>query len=347
MKILSRLFFRHPRNEETVDDMRFSETPNIEPMQGCDVLLRLIPLYLESRADKDCSSRTISNCVYHLQPFEIWLSEAGPTCGWELSPDSFRLYARWLRDGSYLTRYGNPPSHNSRSAYLKRLRHLLSWCHKAGYIDGDASDWVPQLPQKPREMRPIDTSTIVNLLMACETGGRENLRPRNKALIAISFATGARREEICEILIRNVSFFDDGSGTIYLQKTKGDKPRTVIFGPSSGKILKLYMDSLPSGRERLFTVHPESLWRAVSALVNRANVPNSNLNDHRKFFASYWYMKYPEEDSPDKFVLDLQLGHASRTIQHRHYVFMNTESIRNFYISPMEDPVVTQYVSAL
>ena len=68
---------------------------------------------------------------------------------------------------------------------------------------------------------------------------RISLGVRNKLIIALLFDTGLRASELCSVDVE--TDLDLAQSTIHVRHGKGDKPRVVPFGASTGKMLRKYI----------------------------------------------------------------------------------------------------------
>lgn len=309
--------------------------PNIEPVQA-EALLDLLPDFYEDRAAKGASEKTITNYQYHLAPFVQWFESHAPAFDYQLTPQRLREFATWMATG-HTTQYGAPMAHNSQAVTLKRLRSVLTWLYKSGYCDRNVSGWVPVLTETAREPRTLNIDRMV-LLFEAAIPGRPSLTLRDWALLALMFGTGARVMEISEILRENITFHEDDSGSIHLVVTKGNKPRTVIFGPTCGAFLRSFLKTRPPNDGPLFDFKSRGTVNTLlRRLTCRADIDRISSHDTRKFFVSYWYSHHPIEEGFDKHLLKMQIGHTSRDVTHKHYVRLETKTILRYYVSPLEE----------
>lgn len=321
-----------------IETVKVEKTPNIEPVDA-SALPGLMNEYYLHCADRGAKPQSIQAYREQTVPFDRWLETIAPEFGYKLTPDRMREFSRWLRD-EYRTSRGEPLTQTGQSNTLRRVRSVFTWLYQQQYCAVNMAIWVPQLPKSPRGIRPLDTDSMVRLFVATEQS-RGIKSVRNRALLALMFGTGARVAEVLAVRIEHLKFFDDDSGTVYLSVTKGDKPRTSVFGPVCGAFLQDYLATTPLERGRLWDFTSRSNVNAtLRKLTDLAGIPHISSHDVRKFFISYWWRHYPQSGGFDKRFLEMQVGHAPATTTEKYYVFLNTENIQKYYVSPLEEKAV-------
>lgn len=311
----------------------FTVESQVKPVD-CRELPKLFPAYVAEKQRAGRSDRTVQGIEMALAHFGKWLATVAAGFDYAITPERMAGFAEWL-ENDHRKANGEPYSPNSRSSFLKRSRAVLKWAYDTERCDRDISDWVPQVPQTARAMRPIDVDGIVRMLYACQVGHRAKYL-RNMVVISLLCGTGARRSEVAEIRIENIQFLADDYGSIYLEITKGNVPRTVFIGPGTTKFLQPFLATLPHSTGKLFSVKSSMLWKIVDKAAARAGIDKVGPHDLRKFFALHWMAKWGKRDGMAKLALQAQLGHSGQDITEQHYLFLRDEHVRERYVSPME-----------
>lgn len=331
--------------DASIPTMKISKTPTIEPLEGCDLLIDILPAYLQHcESHREVSPRTLDNYRYQLGIFFEWLSDTSGEHGYRLLPQQFQDFNMYMKH-SWRTQYGQLASDNTRATILKRLRDFFTWLHKSGHVEGDISSWIPRITETPRAKRPIAIPhDIVDLFVATDFCHRKK-QVMSRAVLALLFGTGARREEIAAIERQNIKIGGDGYGYIYLKVAKGNKPRAVVIGPGTSIFLRMYLDEIGHGKGRIFTnSNPSFIYKLVKRLC--ANCPPSVDTDPHSIRAM-WSIYFQEntalkdERYADRF-LRCQLGYASTSVLERNYLTLRAGIRKDVYCSPMEEKDVLE-----
>lgn len=324
------------------DAMEFRSTPKRTAIDA-SLLLSLIPEW-ERDAARRTSPVSARRYVQAVRPFRVWWERFGPVYDFALSPDALLDFQFWLRN-DFVNRRGKPPTQNGQANCLNRMRMLFRWASVTGRADMDISAWVPTVAFVPRRSRLWDIESLRLLLIGAE-GGKNPIR--DKAIIGMIAGTGARSVEVynAEIGPQHMRMNADKSGSIHLERTKGNKPRITVFGPTTGRLIENWIEH--SGRETGYFCKPEFsqekvLYEVVSRCAHRAGLGTIGPHDIRKFFCSYWYRQYAPDDRRADYFLRLQIGHADKSITEKHYLNMTTDDLLQFYVSPLEDPAVSSF----
>ena len=166
---------------------------------------------------------------------------------------------------------------------------------------------------------------------------------RDAALVAFLAATGARRMEVAAVRVKDIQIHSDQSGVSWLpevKKTKDSIPRYVLFGPATGRLLVAWLDELRAKKcnedDLLFALaHGEAVYKVIKRLGERAGIPDIKPHDLRRLFSTYWTAYHPA-DNRAGFMLRLLLGHVGRDVTEAHYILLEHEDMRPFYVSPVE-----------
>lgn len=316
----------------------FTLTPQIEGMDA-EALPQLIPIFLEDCRKRQLAAKSLEIYTDQLGYFARWFEEYGPLIDHKISIGTLSDYAHWLSTPEAALK-GKPLADNNRSQILKRLRQLFHWSNRQGYIERDIATWVPSIAMQPRAMQPISVDDICYLFFSANMGHRR-IRLRNMAMLALLVATGARRGEIFGIEKKHIDFRADGSGTIYLPAsiTKFSKPRTVLFCDVCGAFLAKWIENRDNG-----SIWDEgnamTLYFALGRLSERASIDRIGPHQLRKFYASYFYAENQNAGDFSRLFLQMQLGHQTTGVTDRNYVFLKSDQIWRWYISPLQDPKI-------
>lgn len=304
----------------------------------------LISRWLEETASREqISPRTLVAYASHVRPFRRWWQAYGPAHDHVLSRESLHSFAKWLRQ-DYRTPRLQPLHAVSRELTHTRLRQFLNWLYRNDYSPLPMAAWLPSAGEAKHSPRHVGLDVLPRLLRAC-ADSRQPLR--NAAALALLAATGARRAELLAARVENITWHSDGSGAIYLAQTKGNKPRTVIYGRVTGKILAAYLAGRRQGL--IFDWQQgDAIRRTLARLEEIAGLPAKSVTPHglRRLFSSYWYVNHPQ-DRRAAFMLRLLLGHAPADVTEAHYLTLTHEQIRPHYVAPVETPECGQIIEEL
>jgi integrase/recombinase XerD len=127
--------------------------------------------------------------------------------------------------------------------YARTIKTFVRFLHANEYTPKLITFEMPPLHEK---LLPVLTSTDLKAVIdACES-------KRDKALILFMADTGLRRAEVCSL---NWDDIDIKSGVVVLEKGKWCKPRSVMIGIKTRKVLLDYRREMnPSADSALFQV---------------------------------------------------------------------------------------------
>lgn len=320
------------------DTMEFRATPRRTAIDAT-LLLSLIPEW-EHEAGRRISAESARSYVQSIRPFIEWWTRYGPELDWQLSQEAINDFYWWLRN-EFVNKRGKKPTQSGMANCLTRLRMLLHWAFVSGRADMDISTWVPTIGHKPKRSRLLSVEALRLLMVAAEAGKNPI---RDKAIIGIMAGTGARSIEAFHARFEPgyLELHADKSGSIYFERTKGDKPRLSVFGPNTGKLIEAWMDYCgrdtgPFWQGELKA--PKMLYEVVHRCAGRAGLGDVGPHDIRKLFCSYWYRQFDPSDSRAQYFLALQVGHGAKNITEKHYLNCTAEDLLPYYVSPLESPV--------
>jgi integrase len=87
----------------------------------------------------------------------------------------------------------------------------------------------------------------------------------------------------------------------------------------------------------IFGLSNSGIQQVIDALALRAGV-TVTAHDFRRTFATHWirHCHAPNSDLAER-LLEVQLGHAPRTVTQRHYLVLSYEDVAAYYVSPFDD----------
>lgn len=244
-----------------------------------------------------------------------------------------------IADIQPLTVYGylqhlseNGKQENTISRCLVAIKMLLRFGTLTGVVQEDITDTIdgPKLWQKLPSIANKDQ--VIRLLSA--PGEEDPYYLRDKAILHVLYATGARASEVSKLTIKDVNF-----NVGYVRCFgKGNKERIVPLGKSSVQVLKAYLEQLrpelakPASPGNIFLSRTGcalgriELWRIVKKYAVRAGLPK-NLTVHtlRHCFATHLL-----SGGVDLRALQEMLGHADiKTTQ--IYTHVDNERLRSIH----------------
>lgn len=270
----------------------------------------LVKHYLSERARR-LDPSTIKSYRIRLNHFLRWWDEEGPPRAWILDEAAFADYALYVNGRSD---WGWWNRHDA----LRRVRQVLRWAHKRGYVAVDFAEFVPTLRGSPPPRLPVALDTLRALFGACDQTEEPE---RNRAILAVLAGTGVRNEECAAMRVENVLVYEDGSGLITLSVAKNDNLRTVAFDPPTGSYICAWIVQLGYEAGPLFPsrigrnggcpspITPSGQHKLLTRLSEIAGVSNQirGAHDLRRLFATTWARRLPGQGH----LLQKQMGHAA------------------------------------
>lgn len=167
---------------------------------------------------------------------------------WDAEPSDLKAYLRWCRDEK---KYA-ADTVGVRRASVSKLYYYLSEVSNEGNADLPESvpdnpnddlnmprGWIDRDTKKQKAMKKQDFFHLEpdGIELLCENV--PSPRVRWETMVRLSFHTGVRRQELCDIRLPDINW-DARSIDI---RGKGSKNRTVYFGPELTGILNEYIDN--------------------------------------------------------------------------------------------------------
>jgi site-specific recombinase XerD len=182
-------------------------------------------------------------------------------------------------------------SPGTAAARFKALRSLYRWLEEEGEIPDNAIARMrsPHVPEQPVPIVPADA--LRRLLDAC--AGRDFVSRRDTAIIMLLLDTGARRSELLNLHVTDVSFEYDVIHVL----GKGGRQRAVPFGHKTARAVDRYLRVRSTHKD----AHEVWLWLGkrgpwtddgLRHMLHRrgqqAGIPDLHPHQFRHTFAHAW-----------------------------------------------------------
>lgn len=310
----------------------------------------IIDMYLEDRRST-ISPKAHKNYRVHLRRFSRWWRECADDHQNQLSQATMKHLVNWL-ENEYLGNMGQPATPYNIAHTLVLLRRVLRWSYDKGAISQDVSELVPVYDAKKRPKYWPKAPELERMINACAGA----YRVRNMALWAFMISTGARRNEVSNAMIENLTFNtpitdlrlgSDHMGVIHFRIVKGDSAgkgdgRRSLFCSKTGLLLKLWL--LFSGRTEgtIFDLYEAGIRKMINTCAQRAGIERMHPHACRSAFMSYWVRRNAKGGNFADIALRFQVGHALVSGDAQiHYLSEDPEwrmdLIKEFYCSPMDE----------
>lgn len=177
-------------------------------------------LRAENRAEN-----TVISYLVGVRQFEAFLAACGRTL-FDVRREDAEAFL-----GDLLTQH----SPGTAAARFKALRSLYRWLEEEGEIPDNAIARMrsPHVPEQPVPIVPADA--LRRLLDAC--AGSDFVSRRDTAIIMLLLDTGARRTELLNLRVADVSFEYDVIHVL----GKGGRQRAVPFGRKTARAVDRYL----------------------------------------------------------------------------------------------------------
>ena len=178
---------------------------------------------------------------------------------------------------------------NSRARYLAAVKTFLKYLYREDLLGRDV--WtILDSPRKTQRLPDVLTVEEVDTLLAAASEGRQGVR--NRAILEMFYATGARVSEVCVMRVGDVNL-EYG----YVRcRGKGSRERIVPVGSKAVEALKDYLAARTAGdrsaplflSSRRGAMGREAVWRVVKRCALRARI-QKNIYPHilRHSFATH------------------------------------------------------------
>ena len=276
------------------------------------------------------STNTVAAYRRDLEAFLVALEEGGIEAAHEVTTAAVTDFARGLRERPH------PLAASSVARALSSVRGFTRFLVEEGELDADpAADVRP--PKLPSRLPKALTIEQVERLLAA-TDGEELDRVRDKALLELLYATGARVSEAVALNVDDL-IGDDGTTDVVRLFGKGGKQRIVPVGSYARRALDAYLvraRPILSARGRatpaLFLgmrgarLSRQNAWLIIRGAGERAQL-GLELSPHsmRHSFATHLL-----QGGADVRVVQELLGHASVATT-QIYTRVTADALRDVY----------------
>ena len=278
--------------------------------------------------ERGLSEHTISNYDRDLRRYIHWLDAAGLRDLSRVTARDVEAYVADLRRG-----VDNAPP--LAPASVARALVVARGLHKFGVTEGVlASDVSAEVsPPSQGEVLPdtLSVTEVTALLDACTTTTPLGLR--DKALLEMLYATGARVSEVLALTVDDVA---DNTGVLMVHG-KGNKQRLVPVGTHAVDALDAYLvrgrPALATGKSHALFLNArgsalsrQSAWTVIKTAAARAGL-EKDVSPHtlRHSFATHLL-----EGGADVRTVQELLGHSSVTTT-QIYTHVTADSLRQVW----------------
>ena len=311
------------------------------PAEGAQRYLRHVAIELGLSANSQAAYRR------DLDAYLVWLAARGVSDLAEVAPDLLSDYVTELASGTGETK---PLAAASITRRLSTVRGMHRFLFEEGLLEANAGSAVRTPKRALRLPKALSIEDVEALLAAA--GGDDPVGLRDRALLELLYATGARVSEITALDVDDL-FAAPGRGDVwgdpegalaeggFLQVTgKGSKQRIVPYGSYAGRALAAYLvRARPAMAERgrgtpaLFVgprggrLSRQSSWLVIRAAADRAGI-TAEVSPHtlRHSFATHLLA-----GGADVRTVQELLGHASVTTT-QIYTQVTADTLREHYL---------------
>lgn len=176
--------------------------------------------FMLSRQAMMCTEKTMQFYEYRLRKLFAWLSENGVTSLDQINSRHIRAFL------SEMAARGCKDTHIH--AFARAFKTFTRFLQQEGYISQAINITMPKIVQTPLTVYDVDQ--IKQILLCCADN-------RDKAFISLMVDSGLRNAEVRALNWGNV---DLASGIIMVKCGKGRKPRMVMVGIKTRRVLLKY-----------------------------------------------------------------------------------------------------------
>ena len=282
--------------------------------------------------EKGLASNTISAYRLDIEKFFHYLSTNQLSLE-QVSPEQLSFYVAWLR-GMENTEFKIGESSIARN--IISIRSYFTYLAKEHKFNNPSSNFKPPKIGK----RLPKALTIDQVMSMLNIAGTDLISSRDKALVELLYATGARVSELINLNTLDISTFDSeaGSTTTVKLKGKGGKERVVPIGSyavaavndylvrSRPTLLKVSTQKALFLNQRGGRLSRQSAWNLVANAAQRAGL-SDQVTPHsmRHSFATHLL-----DGGADIRVVQELLGHSSVTTT-QIYTLITIDHLRESY----------------
>ena len=282
--------------------------------------------------EKGLASNTISAYRLDIEKFFHYLSTNQLSLE-QVTPEHLSSYVAWLR-GMENTEFKIGESSIARN--IISIRSYFTYLAKEHKFNNPSSNFKPPKIGKrlPKALTIDQVMSMLNIV------GSDLISSRDKALVELLYATGARVSELINLNTLDISTFDSeaGSTTTVKLKGKGGKERVVPIGSyavaavndylvrSRPTLLKVSTQKALFLNQRGGRLSRQSAWNLVANAAQRAGL-SDQVTPHsmRHSFATHLL-----DGGADIRVVQELLGHSSVTTT-QIYTLITIDHLRESY----------------
>ena len=282
--------------------------------------------------EKGLASNTISAYRLDIEKFFHYLSTNQLSLE-QVTPEQLSFYVAWLR-GMENTEFKIGESSIARN--IISIRSYFTYLAKEHKFNNPSSNFKPPKIGKrlPKALTIDQVMSMLNIV------GSDLISSRDKALVELLYATGARVSELINLNTLDISTFDSeaGSTTTVKLKGKGGKERVVPIGSyavaavndylvrSRPTLLKVSTQKALFLNQRGGRLSRQSAWNLVANAAQRAGL-SDQVTPHsmRHSFATHLL-----DGGADIRVVQELLGHSSVTTT-QIYTLITIDHLRESY----------------
>jgi integrase/recombinase XerD len=284
--------------------------------------------------EKGLASNTISAYRLDIEKFFHYLSTNQLSLE-QVTPEQLSFYVAWLR-GMENTEFKIGESSIARNVIS--IRSYFTYLAKEHKFNNPATNFKPPKIGKrlPKALTIDQVMSMLNIV------GSDLISSRDKALVELLYATGARVSELINLNTLDISTVDMQAGTTTTVKLKGKggKERVVPIGSfavaavndylvrSRPTLLKVSTQKALFLNQRGGRLSRQSAWNLVASAAERAGL-SDQVTPHsmRHSFATHLL-----DGGADIRVVQELLGHASVTTT-QIYTLITIDRLRESYSS--------------
>ena len=292
--------------------MAEAREPSPELQRAVDRYLRHVAL------ERGRSPHTVSAYRRDLARYLAHLADGGVDAVGGIAEKNVASFVAAVRDPELASGGAGPVSASSAARMLSSVRGWHAFLLEEGLVDRNVAAEQKPPRQAKRLPKAITIDEVERLLDAC--AGDDPLMLRDRALLELLYATGARVSEAVGLAVDDVTGDDGGAAEVVRLFGKGRKQRLVPIGRFAREALDAYLVRsrpvlAPRGRASgsLFLgarggpLSRPSAWLIIRGAAERAEL-TAELSPHtlRHSFATHLL-----EGGADVRVVQELLGHAS------------------------------------
>lgn len=292
--------------------MAEAREPSPELQRAVDRYLRHVAL------ERGRSPHTVSAYRRDLARYLAHLADGGVDAVGGIAEKDVASFVAAVRDPALASGGVSPVSASSAARMLSSVRGWHAFLLEEGLVDRNVAAEQKPPRQAKRLPKAITIDEVERLLDAC--AGDDPLMLRDRALLELLYATGARVSEAVGLAVDDVTGDDGGAAEVVRLFGKGRKQRLVPIGRFAREALDAYLVRsrpllAPRGRASgsLFLgarggpLSRQSAWLIIRGAAERAEL-TAELSPHtlRHSFATHLL-----EGGADVRVVQELLGHAS------------------------------------